>query len=77
MNLDKIPFEIKWYDMFDLEGYVFVESNTNVFTRSGAQFTTLSCGECRLLLNTSYECQGLYFGADVSLNVLIVLKVGI
>lgn len=74
MNLDKIPFETA---LSYNNRHLFVESNTHVFAPTGKQYSTLVGVECRELLNTHLDCDELIFGARISLNVLIVLKVGI
>lgn len=79
MNVHKIPFETKYEQVYfeDVMVLMFVASRTFVFTRFGDQYTSISHDECVELLNTPHECKALCFGAKTSLNVLIVLKVGI
>lgn len=78
MNLDKIPFKIKrGHTYLGEEVLVFDASGTCVCSTTGSQFTDIPSYDCLYLLHTHEDCGDIEFGAHVSLNVLIVLKVGI
>lgn len=73
MNPYKIPFETK----IGRSTLVFAASGTCVYNVTGTQFKSIVGSECLCLLHTHEDCRHIEFDAYVSLNVLIVLKVGI
>lgn len=76
--MNKIPFDTKHVQTyFGEEVLVFVASGTCVYSTTGSQFTDIPSYDCLYLLHTHEDCGDIEFGACVSLNVLIILKVGI